>query len=209
MSDPAFPFDDTLRQAIQTRLTRFDRHAAIGTGLKQSAVAVVLTASADGAAFILTQRAASLRSHSRQYAFPGGRCDADETPVETALRELSEELGLVLPMSAVLGLLDDYEIRSGYVMTPVVLWAGEAPALKPNENEVSAVRRIPVANLVRPEAVEWIDGPEPGRPILRLHFGPGAIHAPTGAILYQFSEVALLDRGTRVTHIDQPSFAWR
>ena len=74
---------------------------------------------------LLTRRAAGLRAHRGQWALPGGRCDEGETPVEAALRELHEELGLELGPDDVLGLLDDYPTRSGYLITPVVVWAAD------------------------------------------------------------------------------------
>ena len=93
-------------------------------------------------ALLLTRRAAGLRAHRGQWALPGGRCDAGETPVEAALRELHEELGLALGPDAVLGLLDDYPTRSGYLITPVVVWAGAGAAMSPNPQEVASVHRI-------------------------------------------------------------------
>ena len=61
-----------------------------------------------------------------QWALPGGRIDDDETPEQTALRELAEEVGLQLTEADVLGRLDTFVTRSGFAMTPVVVWAGEA-----------------------------------------------------------------------------------
>jgi len=90
----------------------------------------------------LTRRAASLRSHSSQWALPGGRCDPGETPAQAGLRELHEEVGLELGEDDVLALLDDYPTRSGYLVTPVVVWAGTKTTLAPNPAEVDSVHRI-------------------------------------------------------------------
>src|SRR3954451_12457519 len=119
-------FDDTTRRNIAELCAGFARAPAAeeGTALKRAAVAIALTAAeaGEGTAFLLTRRAASLRAHSAQWALPGGRCDPGETQAQAGLRELHEELGLELDEGDVLGLLDDYPTRSGYLITPVVVW---------------------------------------------------------------------------------------
>jgi 8-oxo-dGTP pyrophosphatase MutT (NUDIX family) len=160
-------------------------------------------------ALLLTLRAETLRAHAGQWALPGGRIDEGEAPEAAARRELLEELGLALPPEAVLGRLDDYATRSGYVITPVVLWGGPARALVPNPAEVAAVHRVPVAELLRADAplLDAVPGAE--HPVLRLPLGRSWVAAPTAAFLYQFREWVLLGRATRVAHFDQPRFAWR
>ena len=97
---------------------------------------------AGGAAFLLCRRPSKMRRHAGQWALPGGRIDDGETPLDAALRELEEELGVRLAAESVVGWLDDYATRSGFVITPVVLWCGADPALKPDPDEVFAVYRI-------------------------------------------------------------------
>src|SRR5689334_21350399 len=131
------PFDDTTRRNIAERCAAFVRlpESEMASALKRAAVAIALTPSDRGdaeTALLLTRRAASLRTHRAQWALTGGRCDAGETPIQAALRELHEELGLALSADAVLGVLDDYPTRSGYLITPVVLWADDQAALVPN-----------------------------------------------------------------------------
>jgi 8-oxo-dGTP pyrophosphatase MutT (NUDIX family) len=179
--------------------------------LKRAAVAIALVEADDGTdetALLLTLRAAGLRAHRGQWALPGGRCDEGETPVEAALRELHEELGLELKADDVLGLLDDYPTRSGYLITPVVVWAGASAAISPNPNEVASVHRIALENIERPDAFDFIAIPESTRRVIRFHHAGRLIHAPTAALIYQFREV-LAGRDTRVAELEQPVFAWK
>ena len=188
-------------------LARFERRAVDRPDLKRSAVGIALVPETDGLTFLLTRRATSLRGHPGQWALPGGRADPGETPGTTARRELAEELGLELGPEAELGLLDDYATRSGYVITPVVLWAGQAPELVPNPAEVGELHRVPVAALdVEPR---FIAIPESDAPVIQLPLFGRFVHAPTGAVLHQFREVVLHGRPTRVAHLEQPVFAWR
>jgi 8-oxo-dGTP pyrophosphatase MutT (NUDIX family) len=164
----------------------------------------------DGAAaLLLTRRASTLRSHAGQWALPGGRLDAGETAAQAALRELHEEVGLDLGPDAVLGRLDDYATRSGYVVTPIVVWAGAARALRPHPGEVASVHRLPLAELLRGDAPILNTVRRTGRTVLRMPLGTQWIAAPTAAFLYQFREWVLVGRPTRVAHLDQPAFAWR
>ena len=164
---------------------------------------------AGGAAFLLCRRASRLSSHAGQWALPGGRIDDGETPLDTALRELDEELALRLGPDSVVGWLDDYPTRSGYVITPVVLWGGADPSITPAPDEVLAVYRIGLKALQDSEP-RFIRIAESERPVLQLPLGNDLIHAPTAAVLYQLRQVGLLGRaGERVDHLEQPVFAWR
>jgi 8-oxo-dGTP pyrophosphatase MutT (NUDIX family) len=161
-----------------------------------------------GTALLLTLRASGLRAHSSQWALPGGRCDEGETPVAAALRELAEELGLKVAPADVLGLLDDYPTRSGYLITPVVVWAPGNAAISPNPAEVASVHRIALDELERPEAFDFTVIPESTRRVIRFRHAGHFIHAPTAALIYQFREV-LQGRDTRVAELEQPVFAWK
>jgi 8-oxo-dGTP pyrophosphatase MutT (NUDIX family) len=204
-------FDHTTRRNIAERCAAFMRLAPDepAPALKRAAVAVALTeAEGSGTALLLTLRAAGLRAHSSQWALPGGRCDDGETEAEAALRELHEELGLELGPGDVLGLLDDYPTRSGYLITPVVVWAGASAAVLPNPGEVASVHRIALADIEQPNAFSFTTIPESARRVIRFHHGGQFIHAPTAALIYQFREV-LAGRDTRVAELEQPVFAWK
>lgn len=207
------PYDDAFRDRVARRCAAFTHLGADGTanGLKRAAVAILLLETEDGsgeAAFLLTRRAKGLRGHSGQWALPGGRCDAGETTAQAALREIGEEVGLALDADAALGTLDDYPTRSGYLITPVVVWAGLNPALHLNHEEVAFVERVPLDEISREEAVAFTTIPESPRRLVHMKINRTTVHAPTAALLYQFREL-LAGRITRVADLEQPVFAWR
>ncbi|TMA25979.1 MAG: CoA pyrophosphatase [Deltaproteobacteria bacterium] len=205
-----FSYDLDLRDRVLSHLARFERHAHPREDLRAAAVALALLPGDGGApSFVLTRRAAKLKAHQGQWALPGGRLDPGETPRGAALRELREEVGLELPADAVLGLLDDYPTRSGYCITPVVVWAGADAALAPNPDEVASAYRVPLAELERPDVPRLRQIPESDRPVISIPLLGTHIHAPTAAILFQLREVALRGDATRVAHYEQPVFAWR
>ena len=195
-----------LRAAIATNLGRFQRVPA-AQPLIPAAVAVVMLRDAGGEACIpLLIRAAGLARHPGQFALPGGKLNPGERAEVAALRELREELGLAVADDGILGSLDDFDTRSGFTITPVVLWSG-APAaeLQPSDDEVAEVYLLSM-----PDLRAAVAGARPGTSrsfCLELPWGP--VYAPTGAILYQFSEGALDGRPSRVNDFYQPPFARR
>ena len=208
------PFTDDLRHRLRENLIGFERRSVSTEGSTENragaAVALVVVPDARGEAnVLLTQRAMGLRRHGGQWACPGGRREPSETAVEAALRELAEELGLDLPQDRILGCLDDYPTRSGFVITPVVVWGTEGAPLRPDPREVASVHLLRLADLLAPDRVVTHSIPESDRPVLALAILGTLIYAPTAAVLHQLAEVAVLGRDTRVDHYEQPRFAWR
>ena len=203
-------FDADLRSKLADHLAAFERWSIPAEERRPAAVAVVVLPDEEGrATVVLTVRAAGLRRHGGQWACPGGRCEPGETAEAAALRELEEEIGLTLPPENVLGCLDDYATRSGFVMTPVVVWGAADAVLRPDPGEVASVELLPIEDL-SPDRVVLLPGPEGGEPVLALSLPlRGLLYAPTAAVLHQFAEVAVRGRDTRVAHFEQPRFAWR
>lgn len=142
-------------ESIAARLRRppplpdpLDRHVvAVPAGVRivEAAVMVPLVNRPTGVHVLLTQRTAHLSDHASQISFPGGRVEAqDASREETALRETEEEIGLSREHVTVLGRLEDYEIPTGFRVTPVVGWVEPPFALALDAFEVAAVFEVPL-----------------------------------------------------------------
>jgi 8-oxo-dGTP pyrophosphatase MutT (NUDIX family) len=118
--------------------------------LKPAAVLVGLVERDTGLSVILTRRSDTLRSHTGQVAFPGGRCDPGETPWETALREANEEIGLDPGLVSLAGLSTPYRTGTGFHVTPVVGFVSPDIALTPNPGEVAEIFETPFGFLMNP-----------------------------------------------------------
>ena len=218
-----FICNDALFQRIRLNLGKFKVSHHENNELKKAAVAITIVDVFHGpdlhglakpdywdkhAALILTRRTSHLRHHSDQWAIPGGRIEEGQSDEDTALRELREEVGLTLNRDRIVGRLDDFATRSGFVITPVVIWGGSGVNLIPNPAEVKSIHRIPITELMREDAPILQQIPESRHPVLLMPVGVTWIAAPTGAMIYQFREVAILGKNTRVAHYEQPYFAW-
>jgi len=221
---------EPLRARIAEHLAGFERRCMPLEGRRAAAVTVLIVEAsssstrareragaapsheplAEGeACFVLTRRAPRLNAHAGQWALPGGSLDEGEDAVGAALRESDEEVGAPCTRADVLGLLDDYPTRSGYVITPVVVWARADAQLAANPAEVAELHRVPLAALEAPEVPRLRTIPQSDRPVISVPIVGTHVHAPTAAILFQFRELALRGRATRVDHYEQPVFAWR
>ena len=194
-----------VRNDLEGRLRTFDRQGSPMVQIR-AAVAIVILLDGDVATVPIFQRPLNMRRHAGQMAIPGGRLHEGEDAEGCALREIHEELGLGVGEDDVLGRLDDFDTRSGFTITPVVVWSGAAPTiLRPSKEEVARLFLIPAPELQ--QAVAAADLTEPDR--FSLKFREVEVFAPTAAILYQFSEVALDGRSVRVADFFQPPWTHR
>ncbi len=193
---------------MAANLARLTRIGGSGAGLKAASVAVCIVLEHDVRSLLITRRARNLRSHAGQWALPGGGREAGESVEDAARRELLEETGVQVAPDDVLGILDDYVTRSGYLITPVVVWGGPvSPAMSGPASEVAQIHVIPLADFDVPPRLLRI--PESAAPVIQLPLLGSYLHAPTAAIIFQFCQVALHGRTVRVSHFEQPVFAWK
>jgi 8-oxo-dGTP pyrophosphatase MutT (NUDIX family) len=221
MSENPWPYGQATREHIRSNLAAYPRRVAATEGLRPAAVTVVLAPSVlesgeDGVtSFLLTLRAPRLNAHSGQYALPGGKLDTGEDALTAARRELHEELGIEAAPGQVLGVLDDLPTRSGYLVTPFVVWLGERVEPRPAPDEIADLHRLPLTDLFagrgrggnRDLSAHDTSGPA----VFSLYL-PTLGHdlfAPTAAILDHFREVALEGRPTPVVRFGEPRFARR
>lgn len=198
------------RAAVTRNLERFEARSIDDASLRHAAVCLILADDGAGdCALLITRRASHLKAHAGQFALPGGRVDPGESAIEAALREAREEINLELAPAAILGRLDDFATRSGYVITPLVAWAPPGATMSPNPAEVAGLYRVHLSEFVKPGLPEFVSIPESDRPVIRYPLLSTRIYAPTSAVMYQFIEVAVHGRHTRVAHLEQPVWAWR
>ncbi len=206
----SYPLNANLRDVIASNLTSHDRVSVADRSLRKAAVALVVSAAQQDApsSIVVTLRASKLNRHGGQYALPGGRLDEGENVVDAALRETHEEVGLRLDTSSVLGVLDDMVTRSGFVITPVVAWAGAGASFTPDPGEVAKLYRVPLHELDAASIPEIVADRTGGKPVMSAVFPTigHRMYAPTAALLYQFREVCLHGRTTRVGDLGQPEF---
>jgi 8-oxo-dGTP pyrophosphatase MutT (NUDIX family) len=195
--------NSAVAERIRGNMAGFTRIA--GSGGRGAAVVICVVDDPDEP-HVLVIRRAYRGMNSGQWAFPGGKIEPGESAVTAGLREVHEEIGLELGESAVLGVLDDFVTDSGFVMTPFIALTPARPRLRLNLDEVDSVHRVTLERLAGEDLPGWTTTPSGVRLLNMPLRDKMTIHAPTGAILYQFREVALLGRHTRVRDLQQPEF---
>lgn len=198
-------FGDELRSLVRGNLRRFERRPIRLTGERRRAGVAVALLDADTDPAVLMIKRSDMGRHPGQWAFPGGAVEPGERAATAALREAWEEVGL--RRAEVAGSLDDILTGTGFIITPVVVFADTGVRLRRTSDEVHSLHRVGLARLLAPDMPSWArndSGPELLQYRLRHDM---VVHAPSGAILWQFAEVALHGRPTRVAKLRQPAFA--
>ncbi|MFT5113248.1 MAG: 8-oxo-dGTP pyrophosphatase MutT (NUDIX family) [Parasphingorhabdus sp.] len=208
----SYPHTSQLKDLIAQRFQSHKPQFIALDNLRHAAVLILILPDADGeSSVLLTRRPVTLKRHSGQYALPGGRLETGESVTDAALRETHEEVGVSLTADAVMGQLDDYVTRSGFCISCLVAWSEFATGINPDPDEVAAVHHIPLWDLGSSKIPKLLPSENPDKPVMcaPLQTLGHEVYTPTAAILYQFREVALFGRSTRVSHFDQPKFAWK
>ena len=184
---------EALTAAAARRDPAFDRRGGDSPSipaLRPAAVLAPIVARPEGLTVLLTLRAAHLRSHSGQIAFPGGSVDPGETPGETALREAQEEIGLAPSFVEPLGWLDPRLAGAGYCIAPLVALIDPGFALTLSPEEVADAFETPFAFLMDPanhrlEELTWRGRP---RKFYAMPYGERYIWGATAGILRNLYE---------------------
>lgn len=197
---------ETLRDSMGARLAAWDRHEVPFDPAQRRAAVAVTVYDRGGRAHVLMIKRVPRGTNAGQWAIPGGRVDPGEDATTAALRELGEETGLVAARTDVLGLLDDFTATSGFVITPVVVALEGVHVPRRSPSEVASLHPIPLSRLTEPGVPRWRTTVD-GEPLLQMPLRHDMlVHAPTGAILWQFAEVCLRGRTRRVASLAEPPF---
>ncbi|WP_330250900.1 CoA pyrophosphatase [Nocardia sp. NBC_00565] len=219
---------DDFRALASTRLGRFP-HTEVpdAPGLRRAAVLLCVVDQPGSPLSVIVIRRAYRGRNAGQWGLPGGRVDPGETAEQAAIRELHEELGLTATPADLLGRLDDFPATSGFAITPIVAALADVTDLRPSPAEVHSVHHVDLARLAADDVPHWVPRsaavrqvdirddeapavPADGPGLLQMRLAEGmTIHAPTGAMLWQFREVVLLGRDpaeARIAHFAQPDW---
>jgi 8-oxo-dGTP pyrophosphatase MutT (NUDIX family) len=195
------------RQLVQDKLMRFrlnggwqDEYAFVHDARFEPVLAAVLipiVVGSKGPTILLTKRTEHLEKHAGQISFPGGKvADSDVDREDTALRETYEEVGLRLDRSIVLGSLPEYDIRTGFRVTPIVGWIDGPVSFQIDVREVASTIQVPlefVLNLNNYQLDRKDDGGNP-RYFYRLPYLGHNIWGATAGMLRIFA-TAVSDQG--------------
>jgi 8-oxo-dGTP pyrophosphatase MutT (NUDIX family) len=154
-----------------------------------AAVLVAITERGDNPGVLLLHRPTTMRSHPGQIAFPGGKMDFGETPVEAALREAHEELGIDPAAVRVIGTSDSYKTHSGFEITPVLGLISPDIEITPNPEEVAEWFEAPLGHVLDPEnhVGQWVEWEGAMRAYYQIDWQQHQIWGVTAALLVNLS----------------------
>jgi 8-oxo-dGTP pyrophosphatase MutT (NUDIX family) len=155
---------------------------------RPAAVLVAMT-ERDEPGMLLLHRPSNMRAHPGQVAFPGGKIDPGETPVEAALRETWEELGIRPGLVQVIGTGDMYRTHSGYEITPVLATVPQDVEINPNPAEVAQWFEAPAAFMLAPEnhVERWVEWEGGTRPYYEIMWQEHCVWGVTAALIVNLS----------------------
>lgn len=201
---PSPTFRTLVDQAREHLGRRRHRELPALASQRRAAVAVTLFEHRDEACVLIIKRVAR-GLNAGQWALPGGRIEKGESSQQAALRELDEETGLACDPSDVVGRLDDIATGSGHVITPWVIASRSTQTLRRSPAEVASLHPIRLDRLLAPGVPRW--RPTSTGPLLQMPLRHDmVIHAPTGAVLWQFAEVVLRGRDVAIDALAEPDF---
>ena len=185
----------SFRKQLRPFFKAYHRVELLDSQLIRAGVLVVIFERRGEPHFLLTKRTNDVEHHKGQISFPGGTVDpGDRDMIATALRETEEEIGLTANSIEVLGLFDDIEIPTGFVVTPVIGYVEELPSLKLNKPEVESVLEVPLSFFQESgnkKVVKMMRGGEL-RDVYFFSYGEFQIWGATAAIINSFLQKLVL-----------------
>jgi 8-oxo-dGTP pyrophosphatase MutT (NUDIX family) len=165
-------------------------HRADVLDLAPAAVLIAITEREDNPGLLMLHRPSNMRSHPGQVAFPGGRIDPGETPVEAALREAWEELGIHPDVVRVIGTTDVFRAGSGYEITPVLGIVPPDIEIRPNPAEVAKWFEAPADFVLDPanHGEGWMEWGGKKRSYVEIWWEEHRIWGVTGAIVANLAQ---------------------